>query len=60
MSHPCGSYNKTTLEVLKKLKVDIGFKQIMTIEYDKGMKTINNSNLELARQDHADIMSILK
>ena len=55
MSHPCGSYNKDTLEVLKELGVDLGFKQIMTIEKEKGMKKINNSSLEVARIDHAEI-----
>ena len=59
MSHPCGSYNKSTLKVLRSLNINIGFKQIMTIENEKGMTKINNSNLELARQDHADIMKML-
>lgn len=59
MSHPCGSYNKTTLKILKRLNIGIGFKQIMTIENEKGMKNVNNSSLELARQDHADIMSMM-
>ena len=31
----------------------------MTIENEKGMKNVNNSSLELARQDHADIMSMM-
>ena len=55
MSHPCGSYNKDTFEVLKELGIELGFKQIMTIEPEKGMKKINNSFLEIARQDHAEI-----
>ena len=55
MSHPCGSYNKDTFEILKELGIELGFKQIMTIEPEKGMKKINNSFLEIARQDHADI-----
>ncbi len=55
MSHPCGSYNKNTLQILKELGIDLGFKQIMTIEPEKGMKKINNSFLEIARQDHIDI-----
>ena len=55
MSHPCGSYNNDTLEILKELGVLLGFKQIMTIESEKGMKKVNNSFLEIARQDHADI-----
>jgi len=56
MSHPCGSYNEDTLQILKKLGIELGFKQIMTIEKEKGMSKINNSFLEIARQDHADII----
>ena len=55
MSHPSGSYNKNTLEILKELGIELGFKQIMTIEPEKGMKKINNSFLEIAREDHAEI-----
>ena len=28
----------------------------MSIEKEKGMKKINNSNLEIDRQDHAEIL----
>jgi len=59
MAHPCGSYNKDTLEILKELGIELGFKQIMTIEPEKGMKKINNSFLEIARQDHAEIYKIM-
>lgn len=59
MSHPCGSYNKDTLEILKKLGIKLGFKQIMSLEPEKGMKKINNSHLEIARQDHALIIKRL-
>ena len=55
MSHPNGSYNADTLEILKELGIEFGFKQIMTIEPEKGMKKVNNSFLEIARQDHASI-----
>ena len=55
MSHPCGSYNADTLKILKELGIELGFKQIMTIEPEKGMKKVNNSFLEIARQDQADI-----
>ncbi len=55
MSHPCGSYNEDTLQILKELGIDLGFKQIMTIELEKGMKKINNSFLEIAREDHSNI-----
>ena len=59
MSHPCGSYNKDTFEILKELGIELGFKQIMTIEPEKGMKKINNSFLEIARQDHATIIKMM-
>ncbi len=56
MAHPSGSYNSETLEILKKLNIKVGFKQIMTIEKEKGMKKINNSLLEIAREDHSNIL----
>ncbi len=56
MSHPSGSYNDETLKILKDLGIDLGFKQIMSIEPKKGMKKINNSSLEIAREDHASII----
>ncbi len=56
MSHPCGSYNSDTLDILNKLEIEIGFKQIMLIEKEKGMEKVNNSVYEIARQDHADII----
>ena len=56
MSHPCGSYNNHTLEILKKLGIELGFKEIMTADPERGMKKINNSYLEIARQDHAEIV----
>ena len=56
MSHPCGSYNKDTLSILKELGIELGFKQIMTLEPEKGMKKINNSYLEIARQAHNTIL----
>ena len=59
MSHPCGSYNMETLEILKNLNVDLGFTPIMKIEPEKGMKKINNSSLEIARQNHAMIIKNL-
>lgn len=60
MSHPCGSYNENTKKILKKLGIKLGFKQVMLVEKEKNMTKVNNSNLEIARQDHADIMKIIK
>ena len=56
MSHPCGSYDNNTLQILKELGIELGFKQSMAIEPERGMKKINNSFLEIARQDHAGIV----
>ena len=56
MSHPCGSYNNNTLQILRDINIEIGFKNNMAVESEKGMKKINNSSLEIARQDHAEII----
>ena len=29
MSHPCGDYNTNTLKILKKMEIEIGFRQMM-------------------------------
>ena len=57
MSHPCGSYNKNTLKILKNLNIKIGFKQIIGL--DNRVKKINNSDLEIAREDHANLLKQL-
>ena len=54
MSHPCGSYSKSTLKILKNLGIQIGFKQ--TILIDEKVKKINQSKLEIAREDHSNII----
>jgi peptidoglycan/xylan/chitin deacetylase (PgdA/CDA1 family) len=56
VSHPSGSYNDNTIKILKDLKIEIGFKNIMFLEPGRENKKINNSSLEIARQDHAQIM----
>lgn len=56
MSHPCGSYNNTTLTILKKLKITLGFKQFLHIEKKRSMKKINNSELEVPRRDSSDFI----
>ena len=52
MAHPCGSYNDDSLKVLKELEIKIGFKSNMD-------KKTNESNLEIPRQDHVNILSML-
>ncbi|MDC6465760.1 polysaccharide deacetylase family protein [Pelagibacteraceae bacterium] len=60
MAHPSGSYNNNTLQILTNFGIELGFKQIMTVEYEKSMQKINNSFLEVARQDQADIMKMIR
>lgn len=60
MSHPCGSYNLDSLNILKNLNINLGFKQIMTVEKNKNMKKVNNSSLEIARIDHALLLRRLR
>ena len=49
MSHPCNSYNKDTLDILKMLGVQIGFCANMS-------PIKNRSVLEFAREDHSNVM----
>ena len=55
MSHPNGSYNNDTLEILKELGIELGFRDNMIIDLKNNMKNHNNSFLEIARQNHAQI-----
>ena len=56
MSHPCGSYNSQTLKILKDLEIELGFRNVMNVKDKK----INNSFLEIARQDHSEIMDRIR
>jgi len=47
-SHPCNSYNVTTLRVLKRLGVSIAFRA--------NMELTNATPLELPRRDHTDVL----
>ena len=53
MSHPCGNYNKNSLKVLKKIGIKIGFRSNLIIKKIK-------SNLEVPREDHADLLRKLR
>ena len=48
MSHPCGDYNDTTLEILKEMNISIGFRSSMSVKEIR-------SPLEIPREDHANI-----
>ena len=56
MSHPLGSYNKTTLKILNNLGILCGFKSYAKTY--KGKK-INPSFLELAREDSTNILKLI-
>tara|TARA_Y100000816_G_scaffold84318_2_gene57897 strand:+ start:22340 stop:23296 length:957 start_codon:yes stop_codon:yes gene_type:complete len=48
VSHPCGSYNKSTLKVLDKLGVKIGFRS--------NFQKLNHNTMEFPRVDHSNII----
>ncbi len=48
MSHPCGSYNNDTLDILRSMKIEIGFRSNMSI------KEIITP-LEVPREDHINV-----
>jgi len=49
MAHPCGNYNDNTLEVLKNIGIEIGFRHSM---FPKEIL----SSLEIPREDHAHVL----
>ncbi|OGY63540.1 MAG: hypothetical protein A3I89_02115 [Candidatus Harrisonbacteria bacterium RIFCSPLOWO2_02_FULL_41_11] len=57
-SHPCDSYNSDTLKVLRELGIRLGFRANMFPKQPGGR--LNDSNLEIAREDHSNIMATLK
>ena len=59
MSHPSGSYNENTLQILKNLGIELGFQSMIKVDLKKNMKKINNSLLETAREDHSNIIKMM-
>ena len=57
MSHPSGKYSEETLEFLKELEIDLGFRDNMFVE--NKMNKIN-THLEIARSNHANILKMVK
>ena len=51
MSHPCNSYNRDTLAILRELGIAIGFRA--------NMQTATRSELEYPREDHANLIRAL-
>lgn len=52
MSHPCGNYNDSSLVALKGLGIRIGFRSNYAVRHI-------NSNLEVPREDHANVLSAM-
>ena len=55
MSHPCGSYNKSTFKVLSNLNIEIGFKNIMGTKSYLNKKL--NTKFEIPRENHTNIIN---
>ena len=55
MSHPCGSYNNDTLEILNQLGIELGFKNIISLNKEKSRQKFN---LEISRANHSNILKM--
>ncbi len=53
MSHPCGDYNKDTINILKEIPIEIGFRSNMSIKEIR-------SPLEIPRDDHTNIFKLMQ
>ena len=60
MAHPCGNYNGDTLTILRKLGIELGFRNTMTIDNKMKLNKINSSPFEIARENHSNILKIIK
>lgn len=60
MAHPCGSFNKDTLNVLKKLNIELGFSNLMPSSKKINSKIISKKFLEIPRNDHSLILKLMK
>ena len=57
VSHPCNSYNDDTLKILAELGINCGFRSNMFRR--KAKYRLNLGNLEIAREDHANLMRMV-
>lgn len=60
MSHPCGSYDKNTINVLKKLGIKLGFKNEMHNTKKIKKNNVMSKVLEIPRNDHSILLRSLK
>ena len=52
MAHPCNSYNADTLDILKGMGIETGFRATMGDGY--------TSRLEYARKDSTDVLNEMR
>ncbi len=52
MAHPCGQYSDITLDILRNLGIELGFRSSMSVPHIKSL-------LEVPREDHSNIMANL-
>lgn len=57
MAHPVDSYNEHTLEILKTLGIQCGFRSNMFPKNNQ--EPLNKSKYEIAREDHANILRMM-
>ena len=60
MSYTNGNYNNDTLKILKSLKIELGFRHNMSIDISNENFEINNTKLEIARENHSTILNQIK
>lgn len=58
MAHPANSYNETTLAILMQLGIQCGFRANMSPPREG--EPLNRTPLEIAREDHANIIRMMK
>ena len=56
LAHPSGSFDKEDFSIFKETKNQIAFRHIMTGDGKK----INRNIYEIARQDHSNILKLIK
>ena len=59
MAHPCGNYNKDTLNILEHMKIKIGFSNQMLIRKKQKLETLFKRRLVIPRNDHSLILKLM-
>ena len=59
MAHPCGNYNKDTLNILEHMKIKIGFSNQMLNRKKQKLETLFKRRLVIPRNDHSLILKLI-